>query len=239
MSSKIKTAYEVTLFSLALTAVLLMWSDNQTSIIINRIVWIVFVIDFSIRLYSTNDKWRYIKKNPFDLIAIIPFDAIFQLARVARLIRFVRVLLLAKHYFKPFWAIMRTNNLDKVIAFSIILVLLTSIPIMYIEPSIDTYQDALWWSIVTATTVGYGDISPVTGLGRMIAMILMFVGIGLIGMITGSIATYFIKDEASEDHTILHIKHELDRFEELEPHEVDRLITLMQTLKNEKLDHTK
>ena len=66
------------------------------------------------------------------------------------------------------------------------------------------FIDALWWSFVTASTVGYGDISPQTGLGRLIASILMLVGIGTIGMLTGTIATYFTnveKDLTSTNET--------------------------------------
>lgn len=54
-------------------------------------------------------------------------------------------------------------------------------------------MDALWWSFVTVTTVGYGDISPVSSFGRVIAGLLMAFGIGFIGMLTGTIATFFIK----------------------------------------------
>jgi voltage-gated potassium channel len=54
------------------------------------------------------------------------------------------------------------------------------------------FGDALWWSFVTTTTVGYGDISPKTALGKLIAVMLMIVGIGFLGMLTGTISTYFI-----------------------------------------------
>ena len=54
------------------------------------------------------------------------------------------------------------------------------------------FFDAIWWSFVTTTTVGYGDISPSTNIGRLIAAILMIIGIGLIGSLTSTITTYFI-----------------------------------------------
>ncbi len=60
-----------------------------------------------------------------------------------------------------------------------------------------SFPDALWWSIVTCTTVGYGDISPATSIGRVVAVILMIFGIGLIGMLTGAITTYFTTEHKS------------------------------------------
>jgi voltage-gated potassium channel len=60
--------------------------------------------------------------------------------------------------------------------------------------NIHTYSDALWWAIVTVTTVGYGDRFPMTGGGRTVAVILMLVGIGLIGVLTATAASVFIKE---------------------------------------------
>jgi voltage-gated potassium channel Kch len=65
------------------------------------------------------------------------------------------------------------------------------------NPSIDSPGDAVWWAIVTATTVGYGDISPTTWGGRAVAVVLMFVGIGVIGLFTGNVAGFFIEQEAN------------------------------------------
>lgn len=59
-------------------------------------------------------------------------------------------------------------------------------------------QDAVWWSFVTATTVGYGDLSPETAVGRIIASILMLVGIGLIGSLTSAITSFFLKAPTSD-----------------------------------------
>jgi voltage-gated potassium channel len=60
--------------------------------------------------------------------------------------------------------------------------------------NIHDYPDALWWAIVTVTTVGYGDRYPVTSGGRVVAVILMLVGIGLIGVLTATVASVFIKE---------------------------------------------
>lgn len=66
----------------------------------------------------------------------------------------------------------------------------------------NNFSDSLWWSIVTATTVGYRDISPKTFLGRIIAVILIFIGIGFISMLTSTITNYFIKKINNEDKYI-------------------------------------
>ena len=92
----------------------------------------------------------------------------------------------------------------------------------------ETLGDALWWSLVTATTVGYGDISPESAGGRIVAAILMLVGIGLIGMVTGSVATYFVSklssgsDQKSSvaSEQIDFVKNKLDDLENLSQEDV-------------------
>ena len=60
------------------------------------------------------------------------------------------------------------------------------------------FQDALWWSFVTTTTVGYGDLSPATSAGRIVASFLMLVGIGLIGSLTSTITSFFLQNQSSD-----------------------------------------
>ena len=67
------------------------------------------------------------------------------------------------------------------------------------DSKITTFGDAVWWSITTVTTVGYGDLSPVTGTGRMIAVALMIGGISLVGVVTATLASWIIQRVAEED----------------------------------------
>jgi voltage-gated potassium channel len=82
--------------------------------------------------------------------------------------------------------------------------------------TVDTLGDAYWWAIVTVTTVGYGDVSPKTGEGRLIAAVLMLVGIGVIGVFTATLASFFLtKNEPSEiarlEERLSQIEEKLDR----------------------------
>jgi voltage-gated potassium channel len=65
--------------------------------------------------------------------------------------------------------------------------------------AIHSYGDALWWAVVTVTTVGYGDKIPMTGAGRVVATGLMLTGIGLVGALTATIASLFVQQQHTQE----------------------------------------
>jgi voltage-gated potassium channel len=81
------------------------------------------------------------------------------------------------------------------------------------EPHVETYSDGLWWALVTITTVGYGDITPVSTLGRIIAGALMVMGIGFIATITAAVSSYFISSFNDNEVTINDLGEKLDKIE--------------------------
>ena len=106
---------------------------------------------------------------------------------------------IGSRYMIPVYKLLKTNGLEKVLIVSLILLFLIPIPIVILEPSIESFPDALWWAVVTTTTVGYGDLSPETPIGRILAVVLMMLGIGIIGTLTSSITSFFNK-EVIKDH---------------------------------------
>ncbi len=170
------------------------------------IACVVFFIDFCVRFYRAPNKLTYMKWGWIDLLASIPANGIFRLGRLARVIQIIRVIKayrsishIVEHIFK--------NHMKGTFMFAVILaimlVLFSSIAILEVETAahsnIKTAEDALWWSYVTITTVGYGDLYPVTTKGRLIAIVLMTAGVGLFGVFTGYLASWFVEPYKKEE----------------------------------------
>lgn len=93
---------------------------------------------------------------------------------------------------------MQRENLHRVALALLVLVLAATVAFSYFEKNLGIF-DALWWSVVTVTTVGYGDISPATPGGRMVGIVLMMMGIGFLGVLTASIASILIEKKFMEN----------------------------------------
>lgn len=175
------------------------------SLIDDRIC-IFFLFEFSVRFYRAENKLRFMRWGWIDLLASIPSLEYFRPGRALRLFRILRVLRafrsikhLASHVFER-----RVRGTFTTVAiFAALMLIFSAIAILQVEDdptsNIKTAEDALWWSYVTITTVGYGDKYPVTTESRIIAAILMTTGVGLFGTFTGFIASWFV-EEREEEH---------------------------------------
>ncbi|WP_017380280.1 hypothetical protein [Paenisporosarcina sp. TG-14] len=141
---KIIIIYEVFMLVLVLISIFFGLSENSRFIIYDWIIWVVFVVDYSTRFFLSKKKWQYVKQHPFELVAIIPFDSIFRIARFIRVFRVIRLIGIASHYLKPINSILKTNGLDKLLTVTVGLLFIVPIPIILVEPSINTFSDALW-----------------------------------------------------------------------------------------------
>lgn len=101
-------------------------------------------------------------------------------------------------YLRRFWHFLQRENFHRMMLSILVLLFISALGIAWLEPDI-TITNGIWWSIVTLTTVGYGDISPVTIGGRLIAVALMVTGIGVLGTMSASIASFLIEKRLRED----------------------------------------
>jgi len=164
-------------------------------------VCILFFVDFIVTLVRSQNRWRYFATwGWLDLISSIPVLDSLRWGRAARALRIVRVLrgFKATKVVTDFVLERRAQSTFlAVVLVSILLVVLSSAAILQFETSpeanIKTPEDAVWWAVVTITTVGYGDKFPISSEGRLIAALLMTAGVGLFGTFAGFVAAWFLE----------------------------------------------
>jgi voltage-gated potassium channel len=169
-------------------------------------VCMIFLADFFWRLGSAESKTNYLKWGWIDLISSIPsleffrvgrFFRIFLIFRLFRTFRSARELCLFLYRNRSQGALYTTFMI------SFVLTVVGAIAVFEFESktngNISDPGDAVWWAVVTVTTVGYGDFFPVTIEGRIVAVLLMICGIGLFGTFTGYIASLFSEDQAEAE----------------------------------------
>ena len=160
-------------------------------------VCILLLADFGHRFYLAKSKVEFMKWGWIDLVASIPNLPVLRVGRFVRVLRIIRVLraIRATHRVS---SILLQNKLKggvaSVCVTFFLLIMFSSVGILICEQqnpgaSIKTAMDAIWWSVATITTVGYGDVYPVTTEGRILAMGLMIAGVGMFGVLSGIVAS--------------------------------------------------
>lgn len=212
----LKDYYDTTIIILALISVVLVLLgfaemidlDSPPYSIIDLLIWFVFVVDYGWRFFSSKEKWRFVLENIFDLLAILPLNAIFTVFRLGRIFRLARLTKLLKltrllrvvgltgKLEKKVGKLLRTNGLLYILYLNSFIVLVGSSILSVVEEK--SFSDSLWWALVTVTTVGYGDIVPASIFGKWLAVLLMLVGIGTIGMLTSALTNFFVKDNPDD-----------------------------------------
>ena len=193
---------------------LLFKSSNYVFLLIDKITAAAFIIDYIFRLitadYKYNDhKWSSFIRYPFSIFAIIdilsilpailPVNAGLKLFRVLRLGKALRTLKFLR-YSKSFNIILNVIHKQKeslvmVCYLSFGYVFLSALIMYSVEPeSFESFFYAVYWAVVTLTTVGYGDIYPVSVIGRIVSMISSFMGIAIVALPTGIITAGFMTE---------------------------------------------
>lgn len=217
MKTKLKifvntTIYNVIIAVLAVISIVLSILDfgNKINllkfpyILIDNSILIIFAFDYFGRMWLADHKENFFVHNIFDLLAIIPFNSIASFLRIARvvrvarllkLVRFTRVIGVTGKFSKNVKTFLKTNGFIYVIYASVAVLFISST--LYSLAENVSLPNSVWWAITT--TVGYGDISPKTFVGKLAAVLLMFVGIGLIGMLTSTITNFFIHEKNADE----------------------------------------
>jgi voltage-gated potassium channel len=181
---------------------------DRALLAVDYLIWAAFAIEYAAKLYLAPDRWRFAKANIPDLvIVVVPMLRPLRVLRSVRLLRLLglaRLVALAVEGLQEAREILRRRGLSWVLLIVLALNLVAAALVLAFERdlpggNIHSYPDALWWAVTTITTVGYGDRFPMSPAGRGVAVVLMVSGIALFGVITASIAAYFVEQKAEQD----------------------------------------
>jgi voltage-gated potassium channel len=183
--------------------VILIWSfpDGPEALLntLNVIAWIVwacFAVDYVARLLLSVGKARFVRTHKLDLLMVL-----------LPMLRLLRIFLLLRRSLASVSTEKIAGSIVSIVVAAVFVSAFFMWRVEYNAPgaTITTFRAAMWWAVVTTTTVGYGDYTPVTPVGRGIATGVMIVGIGLIGTVSATVAAWFVTrhseptDEASVD----------------------------------------
>jgi voltage-gated potassium channel len=171
------------------------------------VLWVVLLVEYLVRLVVSPDSRGYLKRRWVE-----PATVVLPPLQGWRLVGIEKMSLLVHEGELRVESVLKHHSLFRVLLAACATLLLGAWLVLIFEDNakgsnIHSYPEALWWAIVTVTTVGYGDRYPVSAGGRVVAAVLMLVGIGLIGVLTATVASVFIKEHTDANKEAINKNH--------------------------------
>jgi voltage-gated potassium channel len=196
---------------------------KEVSVIIQRAdtaVCLIFLVDFFVRLRHAESKRAFLKWGWIDLLASIPNLELLRWGRFVRVLRVLRLLRGIRSVHKVLTMLFQNKMEGGIVSLGLaafLLITFASASILTCEQQSDsnikTAEDAVWWSVTTMTTVGYGDKYPVTTEGRIIGMVLMVAGVGMFCGLSGMVASLFLGGQDRKPSDAKEILARLDQLQ--------------------------
>lgn len=192
------------------------------------LIWGMFLVEYCVMVTMMKNRWAYTRRNWISIAVIfLSFPALpdllslVRLTRLMRLLPLIRVLAVTMRAIQAMRVSLAGQGLFYVATLTTILTVAGGGFLAVLEPDAvgGDFWTGIWWAIVTVSTVGYGDIAPVTLGGRLLAILLMLCGLGLVSTLAASISSYFIG--TSEEEQLSRLRDRLDRIEKLLKEAID------------------
>ena len=172
---------------------------DQVFVIMDSLLTFIFLLDLTRRLVVAENRRRYLVDGYgwVDVIAAFPILRILRVLRIVRMVMVMRRLGGPLNAFRAFFSNRAAGGLLSVLLVAILVFEFGALAILAVEDSspdanINSAADAMWYLLVTMSTVGYGVYYPVTDLGRIFGSLIIIVGVGVFGTLTGFLANFFL-----------------------------------------------
>jgi len=199
----------------------------QIARIADWLVWLAFLFETVLLSALVKNRRAYLFGNWMNLVIItggMPF--FWQFAPLIGLLRSFRLgmaVMLLVRLSKPARKLLSRHQLGNTLAVAFITMVLSGVIISRVDPSIGTVWDGMWWAWVTMATVGYGDVVPHSGAGRLFGSLLILFGVVLLSLLTANLAAFFIgsdvekveREEKEADRLLKEISARLERIEQI------------------------
>jgi len=177
--------------------------EEATFITLDYFLWAIFAIDLIIKLAISPHRLNYLRRHWLEvLVVVVPF---------LRPLRILRIFIFGS---RAWVGMRRLVNIDFILIYGIGLVIIAATIVASVEggegASINSFADALWWAVVTITTVGYGDMVPVTVAGRAVAFVLMLGGIAFFSGVTANLASFLVRSHDTEKKAMSQLVKEME-----------------------------
>jgi len=177
--------------------------EEATFLILDYFIWALFAVDLIVKVAISPHRFAYLRRHWLEvLVVVIPF---FRPLRILRIFVFGS---------RAWVGMRRLVNVDFLLVYGVGLVIIAATVVASVEggegASIHSFADALWWAVVTITTVGYGDMVPVTLVGRAVAFVLMLGGIAFFSGMTANLASFLIKGKDLHKDEVMKLVKEID-----------------------------
>ena len=212
----------VVLGALAADTVMVLPPELHTLIqVVDTSVCVILLVDFFVRLHRAESKLAFMKWGWIDLLASIPNLDLLRWGRLVRVLRVVRLLRGVRSVHRVLGIILENKMQGGAVSLALMAFLLatfSSASILVVErqegANIKSAEEAIWWSVATMTTVGYGDKYPVTTEGRVIGIVLMICGVGMFAGLSGLVASLFLGGENRHSSELKVILRRLEQMEQ-------------------------